>query len=156
MAGTAAGPGGLVAVEEPGRMYAVGEVRRRLHQARFRQRVLTAYRSACAICNLRHGELLDAAHILPDGHPMGLPIVRNGLSLCKIHHAAFDQMLLGIRPDCVVEVRQSILDEEDGPMLRYGLQACHGNTLRVVPRRPDDRPATEFLEERFELFRAAG
>ncbi len=156
MAGTAVAAGGVLAVQEPGRMYAVGEVRRRLHQARFRQRVLTAYRSACAICNLRHGELLDAAHILPDGHPKGLPVVRNGMSLCKIHHAAFDQMLLGIRPDYVVEVRRSLLDEEDGPMLRHGLQACHGNALRVVPRRADDRPGAEFLEERFELFRAAG
>jgi putative restriction endonuclease len=36
----------------------------RLHQASFRQRVIRAYRDACAICRLRHTELLDAAHIL--------------------------------------------------------------------------------------------
>lgn len=46
--------------------------------------------------------------------------------------------------------------EHPEPMLRHGLQACHGNALRVVPRRADDRPGAEFLEERFELFRAAG
>lgn len=157
MAGTALAVGGTVAMlDAPDRMYAVGEVRRRLHQARFRQQVLAAYRSACAICNLRHGELLDAAHILPDGHPKGLPVVPNGVSLCKIHHAAFDQMILGIRPDLVVEVRRSILQEEDGPMLRHGLQECHGKVLSVVPRRILDRPGSELLEERFELFRAAG
>ncbi|MGH8981489.1 MAG: HNH endonuclease [Acidimicrobiales bacterium] len=140
----------------PERLYAVGEVRRRLHQARFRQQVMSAYRSACAICSLRHGSLLDAAHILPDGHPNGLPIVPNGMSLCKIHHAAFDQTLLGVRPDLVVEVRRSVLEEEDGPMLRHGLQECHGQSLTVLPRRLDDRPRTEYLDERFERFRAAG
>ena len=52
---------------------------RRLHQATFRERVLHAYRTSCAICRLRHRELLDAAHILPDGHPRGEPVVPNGL-----------------------------------------------------------------------------
>lgn len=156
MAGTVLGPDGPALVDEPHRLYAIGEVRRRLHQARFRQQVLAAYRSSCAICSLRHGELLDAAHILPDRHPRGVPVVRNGLSLCKIHHAAFDQMILAVRPDLVVEVRRSILDEEDGPMLRHGLQECHGRRLAVVPRRAPDRPGVEYLEERFELFRAAG
>jgi predicted restriction endonuclease len=49
----------------------------------------------CAVCSLRHGELLDAAHIIGDGKPDGIPIVPNGLSLCKIHHAAYDTNLLG-------------------------------------------------------------
>ncbi len=137
------------------RLYATAEVKRRLHQSQFRQRVLHAYRSACAICNLRHGELLDAAHILPDGHPKGEPVVPNGLALCKIHHAAFDHHLIGVRPDLVVEVRQTLLDEEDGPMLRHGLQACHGQAL-FVPHRRTDRPHPDFLEERYRLFREAG
>jgi hypothetical protein len=59
--------------------------------------VLRAYRDCCAVCRLRHEELLDAAHILPDGHPRGEPVVRNGLALCKLHHAAFDRHILGIR-----------------------------------------------------------
>ncbi len=45
-----------------------------MHQQEFRQRVLRAYRERCAICRLRHEELLDAAHILPDG-----PMLRYGL-----------------------------------------------------------------------------
>jgi putative restriction endonuclease len=70
------------------REYGLRLLKRRLHQESFRQRVLRAYRTACAVCSLRHEELLDAAHILPDGHPRGLPIVPNGLTLCKLHHAA--------------------------------------------------------------------
>lgn len=103
----------------------------RLHQARFRERVLAAYRDTCAICRLRHRELLEAAHILPDGHPQGEPIVSNGLALRKLHHAAFDAYIVGIRPDHVIEVRRDVLEEIDGPMLRHGLQAIAGTVLQL-------------------------
>lgn len=127
----------------------------RLHQPIFRARVLGAYQRACAICRLRHAELLDAAHILGDAHPRGTPVVPNGLALCSIHHRAFDANVLGIRPDLVVEVRRDILSEIDGPMLRHGLQEMAGTQL-TVPRRAEWRPDRSRLEERYEEFRAAG
>jgi putative restriction endonuclease len=76
-----------------------------------------------------------------------------------IRLAAFDRLaelqrdanIVGIRPDLRVEVSESVLQEVDGPMLQYGLQAAHGRTLSV-PRRPDQRPKPEFLEERYEEF----
>ncbi len=129
--------------------------RQRLHQRLFRDQVLHAYGAVCAMCRLRHRELLDAAHILPDADPSGLAIVPNGLSLCKIHHAAYDKHILGVRPDLVVHVRQDVLEEHDGPMLTHGLQAMHGTTL-LVPQRRHDRPDSERLAERYALFRAAG
>jgi putative restriction endonuclease len=141
-------------VDEARRAYITQEVRKRLHQSRFRSRVLTAYRTTCAICRLKEGDLLDAAHIVADSDPLGAPVVSNGLSLCKIHHAAFDCNILGIRPDLVVEVRHDILTKTDGPMLRHGLQECHGERL-IVPRRPEDRPRPLFVEERYERFRNA-
>lgn len=144
---------------EPGaearRSYITQERLVRVHQAQFRQKVLVAYRSSCAICRLKHTELLDAAHILPDSHPLGEPIVPNGLALCKIHHAAFDRNILGIRPDLQVEIRSDILEEVDGPMLRYGLQAMDKQQLHI-PRKHHDKPRPEFLEERFQLFLEAG
>ena len=69
------------------RSYQTREVVVRLHQGVFRERVLQAYRNHCAICKLKHRVLLDAAHIIPDSQG-GRPEVPNGLSLCKIHHAA--------------------------------------------------------------------
>jgi putative restriction endonuclease len=140
---------------EAKRSYVTVVTRQRLHQATFRQRVLQAYRMRCAVCRLKHAELLEAAHILPDGHPNGEPIVPNGLSLCTLHHAAFDRHIFGVRPDLVIEVRKDILEEVDGPMLRHGLQEIAGSTL-VVPTSPHLRPRLEFLEERFEIFRKAG
>jgi len=117
------------------REYVTGVAVRRLHQQSFRARVLRAYREQCAVCRLRHAELLDAAHILPDADPRGEPVIQNGLSLCKIHHAAFDRHILGVRPDLVIEVRRDILEEVDGPMLRYGLQEMNGQRLHLPARR---------------------
>lgn len=127
----------------------------RLHQEGFRKRVLRAYRQCCAICRLKHEELLEAAHIVPDGDPRGEPVVPNGIALCKLHHAAFDAHILGIRPDLVVEIRRDILEEVDGPMLKHGLQEVAGMVLRV-PTLERDRPAPDLLEVRYELFRKAG
>lgn len=127
----------------------------RMHQASFRERVVRAYKQACAVCRLRHEELLDAAHILPDGHPKGDPVISNGLSLCKLHHAAFDRNIIGIRPDLVIEISTKVLHEIDGPMLIHGLQGFHDASL-VVPAHLSHRPDPERLEERYEEFTQAG
>jgi putative restriction endonuclease len=114
---------------------------------------MRAYGSRCALCSLRHGELLDAAHIVPDGLDNGAAVVRNGLALCKIHHAAFDARIVGIRPDLGVEVRPDLLAEIDGPMLRHGIQGLHGGRLMVVPDARSERPDPQRLEWAYERFR---
>ena len=106
-------------VKEPDgrKLYITTMVKVRLHQQAFREKVLYAYKSQCALCQLKHSELLDAAHIIPNGEPESKSTVDNGLSLCKLHHAAFDKYFIGITPDYIVEVREDILKEFDGPML---------------------------------------
>ena len=79
--------------------YAVTEVQRRIHQGAFQERVIRAYRHQCAFCTLGYRELLDAAHIIPDSELRGEPVVSNGMSLCRLHHAAFDRLFLGVHPD---------------------------------------------------------
>lgn len=137
------------------REYAERVAKLRLHQPEFRGRVLIAYEQRCAVCTLRHGKLLDAAHIIGDNKPHGLPVVQNGLSLCKIHHAAYDANLLGISPNYVVSINSEVMQEIDGPMLRHGLQEMDGRLL-ALPARPIDRPSKERLAERFEEFLSAG
>ena len=136
------------------RRYVTRLTKQRLHQEVFRERVLEAYTHRCAICHLRHTELLDAAHILPDSDEQGLPVVPNGLALCKLHHAAFDANLVGIRPDLVIELREDIRRETDGPMLQYGIQAFHEKPI-WVPRSDRLKPAKDRLEKRYGLFRAS-
>jgi len=142
-------------IAEPRRQYITTTFRRRLHQQAFRERVLKAYRSQCALCRLRHVELLDAAHIVPDAEPSGEPVVRNGLALCKLHHAAFDKLFIAVRPDYIVEVRQDVMEESDGPMLLHGLQGLNHQRI-LLPRDPVKRPDQERLAWRYERFRAAG
>lgn len=139
----------------PGRRYVLALARRRLHQEVFRSRVLRAYEQACAVCRLRHMELLEAAHILPDTHPLGEPIVANGISLCRLHHGAFDSNILGIRPDLRVELRMDVLREKDGPMLEHGLKGFQDKRI-TVPSARNQKPRREFLEERYASFRRAG
>jgi putative restriction endonuclease len=81
-------------------------------------------------------------------------VVPNGLALCKIHHAAFDQNIIGIRPDAVVELNSVLVETTDGPMLRHGLQEVHRTTL-WVPHAPGKRPDPERLEVRYDQFRRA-
>lgn len=138
----------------PRREYQTAAVKRRLHQHRFREMVLGAYGTRCAMCRLGHVELLDAAHIIPDHDDRGLPEVPNGLALCKIHHSAYDANILGVDPDLLIHVRHDILDEIDGPMLEHGLKGMAQRRIHV-PRVVGYRPKSEFLEERFRLFVAA-
>jgi putative restriction endonuclease len=112
---------------------------------------MRAYRHRCAICTLRERELVQAAHIVPDGEPEGIAAVINGLALCAIHHLAFDRNLLGIDPDGVVHIANRLRREIDGPMLRTGLQGFHGSRI-TMPRRPEDRPDAMRLETRFDRF----
>lgn len=144
-------PGEMSEVE---RRYAEQITKRRLHQAMFRGMVVRAYQVQCAVCRLRHGDLLDAAHIIADSEETGLAIVTNGLSLCKIHHAAYDRNLLGISPGYRVEINKALLEEIDGPMLKHGLQEMHGTTIRL-PSRRNEQPNRDRLSTRFELFRAS-
>jgi putative restriction endonuclease len=138
------------------RAYETREVKVRLHQRRFRELVLRAYQTRCAVCRIRHDSLLDAAHILADREERGRPEVPNGLALCKIHHAAFDTHILGISPDekPLIHIRDDILQEHDGPMLLHGLKEMNG-LLLGVPKNHLLQPNRDYLAERFERFRAA-
>jgi putative restriction endonuclease len=142
-------------VESALRQYLLTLTRRRLHQPVFASQVMVAYETRCAVCALNHRELLDAAHIIPDSAPGGAPVVTNGLALCKLHHAAYDQNILGVRPDHTVEIHRRLLDEIDGPMLKHGLQEHHGRSLMQIPTRRADRPDTDRLMERYQRFLAA-
>ena len=51
-------------------------------------------------------------------------------------------------------LREDVLREVDGPMLKHGLQGFQGSRI-LVPRREHLRPNREFLEERYEMFKKA-
>ena len=71
--------------------------------AKFRQEVRKAYRGTCFACGVHFPSTafnstpgVDAAHIMP-WHEFDLDEVFNGISLCKLHHWAFDESIVAIR-----------------------------------------------------------
>ena len=134
--------------------YALREVKQRLHQPAFRARVINAYQNRCSICMLNHGKLLEAAHIIPDSDERSTTKVNNGISLCKIHHAAYDSQFLGISPDYTVHIRTDLLEEVDGPMLKHGFQEMNQRSL-YLPMKDERKPDKDALEERFEKYKKA-
>lgn len=136
------------------RAYITTLAKRRLHQQRFRENVLAAYGHQCAFCRLKQAPLLEAAHIVPDADEMGDPVIPNGISLCCLHHAAFDGLIIGIKPNYQLAVRPSILREKDGPMLVHGLQGLEGKQL-TLPTRRSSWPDPNRLAKRFSMFEAS-
>jgi putative restriction endonuclease len=135
------------------RRYSLRAVKQRLHQASFREAVITAYGGRCAVSNLPEPLLLDAAHIVEDKNErLGQPVVPNGIPLSKIHHAAFDAHLIGIDSDYRLHVSGRLLAQNDGPMLQ-ALKGLNGGTIHL-PNRIKDRPDRGRLALRFERFKA--
>jgi putative restriction endonuclease len=136
------------------RRYALRAVKQRLHQASFREAVISAYNGRCAVSGLPESLLLDAAHIVADkDEQLGQPVVPNGIPLSKIHHAAFDAHLIGIDSDYRLHVSERLLGQRDGPMLE-ALKQLEGGTIHL-PNRVKDRPDRDRLALRFERFKAA-
>jgi putative restriction endonuclease len=136
------------------RRYALRAVKQRLHQASFREAVITAYNGRCALSGLPEPLLLDAAHIVSDKDELlGQPVVPNGIPLSKIHHAAFDAHLIGIDADYRLHVSDRLLVQRDGPMLE-ALKRLNGEMIHL-PKRDKDRPDRDRLALRFERFKAA-
>lgn len=90
----------LTGATQPAIAYGRVKVRGKV-QAMFRSMLLKIYDSTCAVCGFPYRVGLDAAHIKPwakctAGERLD---VRNGLLLCRNHHALFDSGLLVITDD---------------------------------------------------------
>lgn len=130
------------------RKYGVTETRTRLFQAHFRREVLEAYGRRCAVCSLGEGPILDGAHIVPDSEELGEPSVTNGLSLCALHHRAYDRDLMGVRPDLTVHVFRDRMEHPDEEASEV-IAEFDGEDLRV-PGREKFRPEQDLVQMRWE------
>jgi hypothetical protein len=81
----------------------------------FRNLVLTEYEYHCTICGMKFqlGELIEAqaAHIIPKNRS-GTDDPRNGLSLCRTHHWAFDNGLFSLSDNYQITVSSVVLKAE--------------------------------------------
>jgi len=139
--------------DAPERKYAVRESLVRLHQATFRENVLSAYGFQCAISGLPVAELLEAAHITPDIEADSSAEVSNGISLSRLHHRAYDSNLIGITPDYEVVLSNRLTQISDGSMLK-ALQDSKGISLQL-PGNKKSWPERWRLEKRYLQFKEA-
>jgi putative restriction endonuclease len=118
--------------------YATTLVERRLHQARFRNQILQAYRERCAVCVLRVRPLLDGAHLVPDRDPRQTIMVNEGMALCALHHRALDARIL--RFDETYRIRVELPSGvTNGEGEKAMLLAYDGRPLSI-PAKPEHRP----------------
>lgn len=117
-----------------------------IRSANFQKRVLSAYDHRCCVCGLQL-ELVEAAHIVPAGAALSSDDTRNGLCLCSVHHDAYDDGLLGIKPDYTVVVssdalaRHATAHRDDGAnAFRSGLRPAI-----ALPYAKSEHPDPRFL-----------
>jgi putative restriction endonuclease len=133
--------------------YSLTTTKRRLHQPKFRGRLLVAYKMRCAVCGMDVPKLLDGAHITPDADQEGTPTVVNGLAMCKIHHAAYDADLMAISPDYRIHISTELKRGSDsGPIITHGFRDLDGSHLAVLPDHQGQHPSKERLGARFQHF----
>lgn len=128
------------------------ETMRAYREARFRPLVLAAYSHQCAVCPISL-KLVDAAHIVPVTQPGSTDDVPNGLALCRLHHAAFDNGLIGVRPDYQIVVNPSSLARLEELNLARGIDDFR-RLLRPAIRHPsalEVRPDRELLKRGMQL-----
>ena len=129
--------------EKPFSLYAelIEKVKPPVRSAGFRRAIMRIYEYTCAICRLKicapSGEsVTDAAHIVPFSVSHNDDI-RNGMSLCKLHHWAFDTGLISVNEAYRVIVSPSVTES-----MLTGLD----NRKIYLPMKCELRPAREALE----------
>ena len=72
----------------------------------FRKKVYEAYNNKCAMCGIQL-ELIEAAHIVPHSHEIGTDDITNGISLCALHHTAYDKSLIYFEKDFLLKINKN-------------------------------------------------
>lgn len=128
-------------VVAPPRRHAVVTTKRVLRDSYFRNRVLTAYRDRCAMCNVQL-RLLEGAHILPANHPESTDETNNGVALCVLHHRAYDRAFVTFDPEFRIHVNKKTTAELEKSRLTDGLQEFRAalRPILVLPADSRDRP----------------
>lgn len=139
-------PGEGIRIRRPpsGPTETTGNVKLRRGQDYFRDAVLNNFGERCGVTQLAVRQLLIASHILPWGsHPAERLNVRNGLSLSRLHDAAFDQGLIAFDDGLRLLLSPRLKDELPHRAVAENFGAYAGQPLSL----PADAalPELEFL-----------
>jgi putative restriction endonuclease len=134
-----------------GRREVVRAVMERLGQENFRARVLAAYRRHCAMCGLQL-DLVVAAHIVPV-NVKGTNETSNGLTLCFLHHEAYDRAFVVADDEYRIRVNEAAT-ERLRRLKRNSKEEEFRQFLRselFLPERQQDRPSPAYLRRGMQL-----
>ena len=117
----------------------------RIRNAGFRRVIMRLYDYTCAVCKLRivtaeGNSATEAAHIIPH-NVSNNDDVRNGVSLCALHHWAFDQGLISLSEAYRVIVSGTLSMQRKTEWLLTDLRR---KKIRL-PDRTQHRPAQEAM-----------
>ena len=117
-----------------------------IRSAGFRQAIMGLYDYACAVCRLRivtiDGEsATDAAHIIPFRISQN-DDVRNGVSLCKLHHWSFDKGLISLSKNYQILVSPLMSDRRPTEWMLTELQ----DKSILLPEHDQLYPAQDALD----------
>ena len=117
----------------------------KVRDAGFRQAIMRLYDYTCAVCELRivtmDGEsAAEAAHIIPFRVSQN-DDARNGISLCKLHHWAFDRGLFSLSERHTVIVSELMSDKRP---TEWRLTELEDKCIQL-PNRVQLRPAEEAM-----------
>ncbi len=124
----------------------VASTKLRRGQSYFRNVVINNFAGRCGITELPIRELLVASHILPwGGHETERLNVRNGLSLSRLHDAAFDRGLITFDDDLRLVLSPRLKRELPQRSVAENFGAYAGESLKY----PDDAilPDMSFLAQ---------
>ena len=132
---------------EASRRVELVETLRRFRDARFRPKVLQAYRYRCAVCGTAL-KLVEAAHIVPVADARSSDDVTNGMALCRLHHGAYDNGLLGIQSSYKIVLNPVAIQRLREAKLKDGLTVFRENLPEAInpPSALEVRPHPENLK----------
>lgn len=137
---------------EAARRFDLVQTMRQYRDAKFRPTVLQAYGYRCAVCRCDL-KLVDAAHIVPITHPSSRDDVTNGLALCRLHHGAYDNALLGVQSSYRIVINDNAAERLQEIGLARGMEDFRSRLPDVihVPSSLEARPAPENLRLGLEM-----
>ena len=125
----------------------VQTISRLSREASFRQQVINAYGSRCAVTRTQL-RLVDAAHILPVGAPGSIDHVTNGIALSPTYHRAFDNGLIFLAEDFTMRINPAKVVTLDTMRLTQGLEAFSSPLGRIhLPADTHQRPLIRLIRQ---------
>ena len=117
----------------------------RTFQGAFRRDLLRLYKRRCALCGIDVPSFLAASHIIPVGIDRSIANDRrNGLLLCALHDAAFEDGYFGLSDDFRIVLNPAFVPFMTHPVLQTMIIEMEGKQISP-PSNMESRPLVQYV-----------